>query len=173
MDWVRKMQRWEVVLAGMNPDAIVEDWEALRDDFRVAEAQLARAIIAVGLLGDANALDRLADHAPASVWTKAALAQVGVPESPRERAQALLDVVPLVFKNYSYEMIVTLEGLDDRVGRHELFSDSYYAVLNDCCSPRKPSHTSRRRQGNGTGTASRTCSARSRHRPATRAHEPD
>lgn len=91
IEWVRSMQKWEVILAGMHSDRIVQGFKEREGTFRNAETQLARAIIAAHNLGDFAARDRLSALRPQSAWTTAALAWLGVTDGePALQAMAKL-----------------------------------------------------------------------------------
>ncbi|MBX3475910.1 MAG: hypothetical protein KF754_16190 [Planctomycetes bacterium] len=91
IDWVRSMQKWEVILAGMHTDRIVQGFKEREATFRSAEIQLARAIIAAHNLGDFAARDQLAAQKPQSPWTAGALAWLGVTDGePALQAMAKL-----------------------------------------------------------------------------------
>lgn len=117
IDWVRDMQRWEIVLGSIDPRQIEEGYRELADRFHHAEGQLARAYIKVWQLGDRDCAARLAALIPNSRWVEAARAWVGEISDPARRVDVLLELQEETWQvtQLSYGFMVGL--LDDEVKR--------------------------------------------------------
>lgn len=125
IDWIRSMQHWEVVLSQADGAAILEGWRDREKLFRHPEAQLARAVIACGLLGDQTDLASLTKIKPDSIWVKGALGYIGSYDTARECVDAMQSVLATAIETERYTFSVNPGLLDDDASKYRYRTREY------------------------------------------------
>ncbi|MCA8919110.1 MAG: hypothetical protein KDB32_08520, partial [Planctomycetes bacterium] len=125
IDWIRSMQQWELQLVGIDAGAIASGYVEREKMFRLPESQLARAVIACGLLGAHADMDSLVKRNPDSPWVKGALGWLGEYPDTHQCVDAMLGVLKLSADNLRYTFNVQPGLLDDDASEHEFGSREY------------------------------------------------
>ncbi|MCC6465530.1 MAG: hypothetical protein IT463_09350 [Planctomycetes bacterium] len=93
IDWVRAMQGWEARLVCGDPRDLPAAYDELKPRFRIADTQLARAVLYAWHYGDLATMDALVAKNPESRWVKAAVAWTGRSGDDKANAETLLEMV--------------------------------------------------------------------------------
>jgi hypothetical protein len=96
IDWIRDMQRWEMVLVAGHPADVQDEYEALEDRFVHKEAQLARAMLYAWRWGDAEVFAALRAKRPESKWVLAAIGYIGQEPALKDCVDAMQAILPEV-----------------------------------------------------------------------------
>jgi hypothetical protein len=125
MDWVRSMQRWELILGESDGSAMLAAYKEREELFRTPEAQLARVVIACGLLGDRESMLAAAALKPDSTWVKGALGWLGEYPDARRCLDAMHAVLPLVADTERETFTVSPGMFDEEASEYDFSSTEY------------------------------------------------